>query len=606
MISYAVFSSHLKNFLYAVKLCLIHVWRVTSRALVLLFLVVLFYSLIFLNRIYPGVVVGGVSLDGKTITQAQLALLAGVLTPEKIILKGPESQYEINKFVSYEIKLSDLGFSYDFKGTAEAAFSIGRKRDVLSNLVDKTALLWQMGRQGRQKMPLAYSIDHMALEEKVATISAELRVPAIEPIVSIKKKEVVLEEGKPGREVDTPELKTRIDSLLANNAKDDIVIPINEVPPKVSNKEAVLIQKTAKRLVGKNLYLKFEFDTISYPDAQLITLLSPKGGFDEGKIKELVSGIAVKINRQPQNAVFAFSGGRVQEFKPGKDGVEVKEDVLAIALLEKLIALLESEESITTNIPFAATPPEVSTSEVNNLGIKELLGRGASIFRGSISSRVYNIGLASSRISGTLVKPGETFSFNQVLGDVSAFTGYKQAYVISGGRTILGDGGGVCQVSTTLFRAALQAGLPIVERNQHSYRVGYYEQDSKPGIDATVYVPSIDFKFKNDTPGHLLIQRIFDPKAATLVFEIYGTSDGRVASVSTPRVWGVVPPPPTLYQDDPTLPLGVTKQVDFAAWGSKTAFDYKVTRGTEVLQNKTFYSNYRPWQAIYLRGTAPQ
>ncbi|MDO8503725.1 MAG: VanW family protein [bacterium] len=586
MISYTVFLTNLKIFLS-------RVWRVTSRALILLFLVVLFYQLIFLNRIYPGVAVGNISLDGKTVTQAQLTLLAGIPTPEKLALMGPESQYEI--------QLSDLGFSYDFKKTAQEAFFVGRKENVLVNIVHKTKLLWQ-----KQKVPLVYSLDNTALEKQIATISAKLRVEAIEPIVSIKKKEVVLEEGKPGREINISELKVRIDNFLANNTKGDILIPINEVPPKISNKEAVLIQKTAKRLVGKSLLLKFEFDTFSYPDAELIKLLSSKGGFDEEKIHEMVSGVAQKVNRPPQNAIFVFEGGRVQEFKPGKDGVGVREEELTSVLLQRLIDLLETGDSLTLDIPFAGTPPEVSTSEVNNLGIKELLGRGASVFRGSIPGRVYNIGLASSRISGTLVKPGETFSFNQVLGDVSAFTGYKQAYVISGGRTILGDGGGVCQVSTTLFRAALQAGLPIVERNPHSYRVGYYEQDSKPGIDATVYVPSVDLKLKNDTPGHILIQRIFDPKTSSLIFEIYGTSDGRLASISTPRVWGVVPPPPTLYQDDPTLPLGVTKQVDFAAWGSKVSFDYKVTRGNEVLQNKTFYSNYRPWQAVYLRGTASQ
>jgi vancomycin resistance protein YoaR len=239
------------------------------------------------------------------------------------------------------------------------------------------------------------------------------------------------------------------------------------------------------------------------------------------------------------------------------------------------------------------------------MGIKELIGRGSSRFRGSISSRIHNIALASSRFNGVLVKPGEIFSFNKALGDVSIYTGYKEAYIIKDGKTVLGDGGGVCQVSTTFFRAILSAGLPVVERRAHAYRVGYYEQDSSVGFDATVYDPSPDLKFKNDTPGHLLIQTYVNTRAATLVFEIYGTSDSRIASTTKPVVTDIVSPPEDLYVDDPTLPIGSVKQIDWKAWGAKAWFTYKVTRDKETIYQKTFYSNYRPWQAIYLRGTGP-
>jgi len=169
----------------------------------------------------------------------------------------------------------------------------------------------------------------------------------------------------------------------------------------------------------------------------------------------------------------------------------------------------------------------------------------------------------------------------------------------------LGDGGGVCQVSTTLFRALLDAGLPITERQAHAYRVGYYEQDSPPGIDATVYSPSPDLKFRNDTGNSILIVARANPKNYSLVFELYGTSDGRVATISKPVVTNVVPAPEDLYQDDPTLPTGTVKQIDFKAAGAKVTFKYKVTRNGETLSDRTFTSNYRPWQAIYLRGIAP-
>jgi vancomycin resistance protein YoaR len=191
------------------------------------------------------------------------------------------------------------------------------------------------------------------------------------------------------------------------------------------------------------------------------------------------------------------------------------------------------------------------------------------------------------------------------LGDVTEYTGYKQAYIIQDGKTVLGDGGGVCQVSTTMFRAALNAGLPIIERRAHSYRVGYYEQDAAPGLDATIYTPITDLKFSNDTPGHLLIQTLYEPSRSYLAFEIYGTDDGRQVTITDPVVSSVTPPPEDSYVDDPTLPAGEIKQIEYKAWGARVYFTYKVTKGGETLYEKTFNSNYQPWRAVYLRGTGP-
>ena len=203
-----------------------------------------------------------------------------------------------------------------------------------------------------------------------------------------------------------------------------------------------------------------------------------------------------------------------------------------------------------------------------------------------------------------MIKPGSEFSFNETIGDISSSTGYKPAYIIKAGKTVLGDGGGVCQVSTTVFRAALNTGLPIIERTAHAYRVSYYEQDSQPGFDATVYGPTVDFKFKNDTENYILIQTEVDQINNILTFKLYGKSDGRKVELSKPKVYDVQPPLPDATQEDPTLKRGVVKQVDFPAWGAKSVFDYKVTRGKDILFEKEFFSSYRPWQAIYLVGTA--
>jgi vancomycin resistance protein YoaR len=248
--------------------------------------------------------------------------------------------------------------------------------------------------------------------------------------------------------------------------------------------------------------------------------------------------------------------------------------------------------------------PDVTLAQANQYGIKEEIGMGKSDYSHSIPERVHNITLASSKFDGVLILKGKEFSFNDTVGDISSLTGYKPAYIIKNGKTVLGDGGGVCQVSTTIFRAVLNAGLTITERNAHAYRVSYYENDSKPGFDATVFDPTADLKFLNDTQAAILIQTEIDQNNHILNFRLYGEKDGRQSTISSISLYDQIPPPPPIYQDDPTLKRGVVKQIDFAAWGAKASFNYKVVRDGQTIFQKTFYSNYRPWQAVYSVGTA--
>ncbi|MEK7577394.1 MAG: VanW family protein [Patescibacteria group bacterium] len=312
-----------------------------------------------------------------------------------------------------------------------------------------------------------------------------------------------------------------------------------------------------------------------------------------------------QIDIPVQDALFQFENKKVTAFKASKDGrrVNIQE---TINHFQQAVHSLPHAPSlfVVINVPVDIITPKITTEKVNSFGIKELIGRGYSEFQGSIPGRIHNVALAANRVNGTLIPPGETFSFNDTVGDISAATGYQSAYIIKDGRTVLGDGGGVCQVSTTMFRAALATGLPIQERQAHAYRVHYYEEAGyKAGIDATVFSPSVDLKIKNDTPAYILIQTKTDLKNVSLTVELYGTSDGRNAKITNHVVGAEIAPPPPLYQDDPTLKVGVVKQVDWAAWGAKASFHYTVTRGNETIQDVTFASNYRPWQAVYLNGT---
>jgi vancomycin resistance protein YoaR len=217
-----------------------------------------------------------------------------------------------------------------------------------------------------------------------------------------------------------------------------------------------------------------------------------------------------------------------------------------------------------------------------------------------------NIGAASAAQHGVIVKPGETFSFDQNLGDVSLDSGYAEALIIYNGRTIKGVGGGVCQVSTTAFRAAFNGGYPIIERWPHAYRVGWYERGSGPGLDASVFSPVVDFKFKNDTPYHILIEAYANDAAGRLTFKFYSTSDGRQVTISEPIVENVIPHPPEKIEEDPTLPAGTRQQVDYAADGADVTVKRTVTRNGQVVSEDRIFTRYQPWQAIFKVGTGAQ
>jgi len=556
------------------------------------------YQLAYLGKIFPGVSVLGIPLGNRTKEEA-IKIISGA---EKFNIPNDwELVYGQQK---WPVTFAQIGFSYDFEKTAEEAYGIGRD-GKLAGMILKQASLWRRPRD----LEMNFRLENERLDGTLATISAQLAIPAVEPAIKIEqvsgKSAILVEAGKDGQEVDQEALRKQIEERLARADFSSVSVPIKSISPKLTPEEAESVKMRAEAMLGKQLVIKGAESRWELDENDLVAFIAYEGGFDREKLAAWIADTIKVINREPQNAAFRFENGRVVEFKPAKNGVELKPDE-AIGVLADGLDRLENggEREIETELPLRSSPPQISIEQVNDLGIKEKIASGNSFFRGSIASRIHNISLASAKINGVLIGPGETFSFNKTLGDVSQATGYQQAYIIKDGRTVLGDGGGVCQVSTTFFRAALNAGLEIVERHAHAYRVAYYEQGFPAGLDATVFDPTADLKVKNNSNTWILVQIEVDGRNKKLTVDLYGTLDGRKISLTTPRIWDQTPPPPDLYQDDPTLPAGQEKQIDWKAWGAKVSFDYRVERDGEVLQTKTFYSAYRPWQAIFLRGTA--
>ncbi len=326
--------------------------------------------------------------------------------------------------------------------------------------------------------------------------------------------------------------------------------------------------------------------------------------YDRDKVVDRFETLKDQYDKPAKNALFKFENNRVANFRKEEKGQEIVTESVISDFDNAVQSLKKNHENKIIKIDSIVIEPEITLSSINNYGIEELIAEGRSNYSHSIPQRIHNVILAALKFNGVLIPPGKTLSFNETVGDISSLTGYQPAYIIKEGKTVLGDGGGVCQVSTTLFRAALNAGLPIVERNAHAYRVLYYENDMKPGFDATVFAPTVDLKIKNDTPSYILIQTEADEENSLLYFRLYGKKDSRKVEIGDALLWDVSSPPPPKYQDDPTLKKGVTKQVDFPAWGGKASFTYKVYKGSDLTIDQKFYSSYRPWQAIFLVGTA--
>jgi vancomycin resistance protein YoaR len=249
----------------------------------------------------------------------------------------------------------------------------------------------------------------------------------------------------------------------------------------------------------------------------------------QDKLYDYLNEISKEINREPINGKIEIDKtGRIRVIALSQTGQEL--DIEASCAQIKTILI---ENPYEKNIPLQikTVEPEISSDEITDMGIVEKIGQGESNFAGSPKSRIHNIKAAVDRFHGLILDRGEEFSFVKYLGEVDAEHGYLPELVIKNNETIPEFGGGICQVSTTIFRAALNTGLKITARKNHAYPVQYYYPQ---GTDATIYIPNPDLRFINNTPAKLLIQAKIE--GTKLYFYFYGTDDGRKVEIDGPYV----------------------------------------------------------------------
>ncbi|MDA1024632.1 MAG: VanW family protein, partial [bacterium] len=323
---------------------------------------------------------------------------------------------------------------------------------------------------------------------------------------------------------------------------------------------------------------------------------------DSGAVDRFFEEIATAINIQPVDAIFRMEGDRVIEFSGSQNGSELDEKGTYTDVLSYLWGTEEGDVQIATSI----IEPDISTASVNELGIREVLGIGISDFSGSPSNRVANILHGAAKLDGLLIPPGEEISLVEKLRPFTIADGYLPELVIKGDEITPEVGGGLCQIGTTTFRAAMNTGLEITERRNHSLVVNYYNDPSNgnPGTDATLYEPRPDFRFRNDTTHHILLDTFVDLSTYELVFTFWGTSDGRKGYYSPPEILSWNGYGATQYIETTDLAPGVTR-CQSPHPGATTSFDYIVERPGEDIFSHTYQSTYRSLPRICLVGADP-
>ena len=561
------------------------------------------YGVVYHGRIFPGVRVAGVDVGGLTPEEAAARLDIALAYPATapVTLVYGEQRWETHPI--------NIGFALDNRAAAREAYAVGREGSLWERLLAR----WEARQGGVNLPPVGVFSEPLALQY-LERVAEAIDRPPREAALRLEGTRVVAQKGEMGQHLD------RAAALAALRKALPQLHPLTLPLPVVADAPAILDPaKPAQRLRAiLAAPLKITLPRAAEGDpgpwtfspqtiAPMLRITPQQGTFaldvDTRPLRGFLERLAPELQRQPANARFIFNDDthQLELIRHAVEGRTLDVDA-SVAALRK--AILAGQHVVPLVVHF--TPPQVGDhATAQQLGITELVGKYTSFFYGSSAERIHNIVVASQRFHGVLVAPGEVFSMAKVLGDVSLDNGYAEALIIYGNRTVKGVGGGVCQVSTTLFRTVFFAGYPIVERHPHAYRVLYYEQTPSgaddpdlAGLDATVYAPLVDFKFKNDTPYWILMEVYAHPQYRYLTWKLYSTSDGRKVEWHTSGLQNVVDPPPPEYIENPELKKGEIKQTDWAVKGADVTVTRTVWRKGKVLYQDTFRTHYRPWRAV--------
>jgi len=576
--------------------------------IVTFFLLFASYSIIYAKTSYRNIYIGDTSLGGKKKDEiaAILKEKSNEFLKSDIILKYQPSEGESK---TYTLKSSDAGIVYGLDKTTDEVYAVGRSGKVLRSFYQQLKTMFVP-----YKVDAAYMVNDEALTKKIADIASEVDLPEKDFSLKYSGNGVfeLSTEKQEGKRIDQQKLIDNVKFLISNVKNSEIVFKSERFVPQITEENAQKTLSDANRILAAGeLNLTFAEKNFTLDTDTIAGLLGSrpkKSGLEiyllGERVSKQVDAIASVIDRPAGDAVLSIVNGAVVVSGESQDGRQLDRAQTKIDIENAILARISPESSAVgpkqISLKVTIAKPEIDSAKIQTYGLKELVGSGTTSFAKSPSNRIHNINVGVKTISGALVKPGETFSTLKRLGKVDASTGYLPELVIKENKTVPEYGGGLCQVSTTLFRAALNTGVKITKRQNHKYRVSYYEPPV--GMDATIYDPAPDFQFINNFGSYIFIQgRVSGTK---ITFEFYGTKDGRSIEIGTPEMFDQVDPGPPIAIPDASLAPGERKLLEKAHQGASAKFHYKIARAGQVLQEIDFLSKYVPWPEKWLVGLA--
>ena len=566
------------------------------------------YQFMTQDQIYPGVSpIYGSDISGMTRQEAIVALSDQADYGDEAIFTF---QYGEQR---WEFSGADLGVEFDVDATVDAAYAAGRGGNYAQNLVDQ----WDMWRNGFPVSPvIAYN--RTESEARLTTLGQNfINQPVLDATLTLVDGQVNTTASQQGLQLDVAATMNLLEQeILALNTRSTIPLQVLEARPALENvDEAARRVQLALDSRGVTFLIPAEAGADAGPwvaqppsieNMLRIDRIDNEDGTAEldvyvtlDQARDFLIGLSEELNRPSQNARFVFND-QTRQLEVIESSVNGRSLDVETSLAKFPDAVF-SEADRTVPLSFVDDVPTVNNNATGEeLGIIELVQESTTFYVGSTAARRANIQVAAARFHGIVIEPGEEFSFNEWLGDVSQEEGFEEALIIVGNQTITGVGGGVCQVSSTAFQAAFYGGFPIVERHPHGYRVGYYEVGEGPGMDATVFSPIVDFRFLNDTPYHLLIETYVRPASSEVTFRFYSTGMNRRVVKEGPIVKNEQAPPAPIYRANANFAPGQVEQVDYAVSGAEVFVYRTVYEGDEVIiEREEFYSNYIPWPAQF-------
>ena len=467
------------------------------------------------GRIYPGVEIENVSLGGQTPEEARATVEERARgTLEEVRFTGGPEEFSLSA------DRLDLGF--DVRETADRAYAVGREGGILKRLGDRMTASWST-----VNIPAVADYDRQVARTEIENLARRANEEPQDAYVSISGTQVGTVESREGHAIDVEATQANLERALQSMSGEVEVVGGTQEPAVLTPAAEEAAEET-REAISEPVTLTYGNEDWRLSPTEIGQTLSftPEDGelrlgLDRQRLRNALSDVYDDIEAEPVEAGFEFQGNGVAVTE-GRSGKEIEDEKLFGAIEAGLFQGVREYD-----VPVATTEPELTTAEAEKLKPTQLIGSYRTDYTLSSDKspeRVENLDIASNAISGRFLAPGEVFSVNEVASPLE----YNPTKVIILGKEEKADGGGLCQVSSTLYMAANYAGLDIVERHAHDAQLPYI----RPGLDATVWFGSLDMKFENTTDGYILL-REHVANDGYIYAEIWGQPTGKTVEMDS-------------------------------------------------------------------------